>query len=323
MNKKPNYKKIVLIALPAIMIFGMYFLMQGPSEIGDGEFADSTLTNESYVSEEKKDSEKKSKLDIYDQEEQSKEDQEKLNNKTVSTVNEMFEPNSEPVDEIERSRKEIMQQHEMDLQQEEFGESKKVVKNSPNQKSNSNPKSVAVQKPKDKKQETSIQPAEERRKGFYTSFNKENENSSTPGKNGFVNAVVQQDSKVRDGQTISIRIDEDCVIGGVQIPAKTYVSGLVHFENERALVKISSVNHGGNITPITASVYDNDGVEGIYVPGNVNQEIRKDVASQGTRVTTNVPIIGSISTNVGSKKINDQTIFIPKNYKLLIKEIKE
>ena len=67
-------------------------------------------------------------------------------------------------------------------------------------------------------------------------------------------------------------------------------------------------------------IYDNDGIEGLYVPGGL--EIEKDVANEGIEETSahvNIPVIGSVSTGAFKKKVQDPSVRVYDNHKVTLR----
>ncbi|MCU4176969.1 conjugative transposon protein TraM [Carboxylicivirga sp. N1Y90] len=91
-------------------------------------------------------------------------------------------------------------------------------------------------------------------------------------------AQIVEDSKVMTGNRIMLRLLNDTEINGQQIKANTLVYGLCKTDNERLQIYISSIPKRDNFLAVKLSVYDMDGIKGLYVPDNVARKVYQDVA---------------------------------------------
>ncbi len=134
-------------------------------------------------------------------------------------------------------------------------------------------------------------------------------------------AIVPEDQEVRNGQRLTFRTTKAGIINGQKIPVNTTLFGITTFRNERVLVTITTIRVAGTWIHKTLSVYDEfDGMEGIYVPGSVNQEISKDVAREGIDNVTgrvNLPI-GSVKLGT-RKKLDDPAVRILRGYRIVVR----
>ena len=101
---------------------------------------------------------------------------------------------------------------------------------------------------------------------------------------GFHTAV----GKTADGHTRNtIRA---CVHGDV-LPRNSLVTGEGRIQGERLGIGIIQVEHDGIIIPVELAVYDNDGQEGIFIPGSMEANAAKEVAANlGQNLGTSISI---------------------------------
>ncbi len=160
-----------------------------------------------------------------------------------------------------------------------------------------------------------------RRRNENSMGNMNAKTSSTLNSTEKINAVIHNDNKlVKAGNTIRIRIIEDCVISGNPIKTNTMISGIAEFTAERLKVVVTSINYEGKMFACNFVIYDNDGIEGLYVPGGL--EIEKDVANEGIEETSahvNIPVIGSVSTGAFKKKVQDPSVRVYDNHKVTLR----
>src|SRR5690606_19352315 len=86
-------------------------------------------------------------------------------------------------------------------------------------------------------------------------------------KGKFIEAIIDQDIKNGTlGARLRIRLLDDIMIGNAIISKGTYLYALITgYEAQRVKLSISSVMVGDKIYPIELSIYDMDGMEGLYV----------------------------------------------------------
>lgn len=112
--------------------------------------------------------------------------------------------------------------------------------------------------------------------GVNSSFNsvfKEKENS-------FVKAVLDESINGYLGSRIRFRLLEDIYIGKHKVAKGTLIYGQISgFTLQRVNLNVVSILNNGDILPINLSVYDTDGIQGMYVP---QSEFREMMRQMGT-----------------------------------------
>jgi conjugative transposon TraM protein len=93
-----------------------------------------------------------------------------------------------------------------------------------------------------------------------------------------IQAVIHETQTIVDGSTVKLRLLNDVFINGVHIPKDNFLYGIASLRGERLSIKINSVRYNNSLFPVELSVYDMDGLNGIYIPG----AITRDVAKQST-----------------------------------------
>ena len=149
---------------------------------------------------------------------------------------------------------------------------------------------------------------------------------------GDIKAVVHGDqTNLGQGSMVKIRLLEDVRTEYGDIPANSFVYGVLSFANNRAMIKTENVQVGNRVIPFKASIYDRDGFEGIYVPDNVVSDVKKETAGQGLsgtniRVSSGVGLVNTTANaltqavkTVSQTAIREQKISISSNYSLIIK----
>ena len=100
----------------------------------------------------------------------------------------------------------------------------------------------------------------------------------------FIQAIVDQEiRKGTLGERIRIRLLEDIQIGARELPKGTYLYAWISgYEAQRVKLTVSSVMVEDEILPIALNIYDQDGMEGLYVPASSFREFSKDLGGNVT-----------------------------------------
>lgn len=100
----------------------------------------------------------------------------------------------------------------------------------------------------------------------------------------FISAILDEAETVVDGSRIRIRLLDDIFIGDNLFKKGDYLYGLVSgFSAQRVHVDVSSVLYGNQILKTKITIYDNDGIKGLYVP---NSDFREMMRQAGSRMSS-------------------------------------
>lgn len=95
-----------------------------------------------------------------------------------------------------------------------------------------------------------------------------------------IKAIIDEDVKAVDGSRVRLRLLDDVQVGEVMMKKGSYIYAIMNgFGSQRVKGNVTSVLVGDNIIKVSLSVYDTDGLEGLYVPESSFRETAKDVAS--------------------------------------------
>ena len=115
----------------------------------------------------------------------------------------------------------------------------------------------------------------------FNAFYKEKENS-------FIKAVIDENNKGFLGSRIRFRLLEDIFVGNKKISKGSILYGQISgFSMQRVDLSIVSVFTKGEIYPVNLSIYDVDGMKGLYVPQSVFRDMMREMGSnsvQGTQM---------------------------------------
>ena len=110
--------------------------------------------------------------------------------------------------------------------------------------------------------------------------------------------------------------------------------GTASLTGERLSIKISSIRFQHSIFPVALSVYDMDGMQGIYIPGAVTRDVAKQAADrtfQEFGTTTLDPSLGAQAASAGiaatrnllSKKVKLIKVTVKAGYQVLLRDEKQ
>jgi hypothetical protein len=160
-----------------------------------------------------------------------------------------------------------------------------------------------------------------------------NEKTSHTAITGSIAAIIPTEQELQTGSVVKIQLSQPVTISGNVIPAGTSVHGKASIENERVFIKISSIQSGGSVYPISMSVFDLDGIEGLNAPGSIARDVMKSTAEQSLQSVNVLSMDPSIKTQaltagIGaaksllSKKVKIVKATIPAGYAVLLQDNK-
>jgi conjugative transposon TraM protein len=146
-----------------------------------------------------------------------------------------------------------------------------------------------------------------------------------------IQAVVAETQTLVTGSTVKLRLTNDIYVSGVLIQKESFIYGTASLNEERLIVTIESVRHENSIFPVKLSVYDLDGVSGIYIPGAISRDVSKQSLSQnvqGLNIDTFQPSLGAqladagiqTAKNLAGKKARLIRVTVKAGYQVLLKD---
>lgn len=95
-----------------------------------------------------------------------------------------------------------------------------------------------------------------------------------------IKAIVDEDIKVTDGSRVRLRLLDDIDVGDRTITKGSYLyCTMSGFSQQRIKGTVKSVLVNDELVKVNLSIYDTDGMEGLYVPKSSFRETTQDVAS--------------------------------------------
>ena len=108
-----------------------------------------------------------------------------------------------------------------------------------------------------------------------------------------IQAIIDEDIKAVDGSRVRLRLLDDIEINESVVKRGPYLYATVSgFSSGRVKGNISSILVDDELVKVSLSLYDTDGMEGLYVPNSQFRETSKDVASGA--------MSGNMSMNTGT-----------------------
>jgi conjugative transposon TraM protein len=162
-------------------------------------------------------------------------------------------------------------------------------------------------------------------------------NRSCEGKDAegnIIQAVIHEDQTLVSGAVVKLRLVDGIYVKGETIPKGSFVYGTCALNNERLEIKISSIRYLNNILSVALTVYDLDGLEGLYVPGSIG----RDAAKTGMSNAVNSVRLMSLDQSIGAqaagagieaakglfgKKVKQIKVKVKSGYEVLLKDTNE
>ena len=140
-----------------------------------------------------------------------------------------------------------------------------------------------------------------------------------------IKAIIDENVKAVDGSRVRLRLLDDIEINEVVVPKGTYIYALMSgFGSQRVKGSVKSILIHDELIKVNLSIYDTDGLEGLYVPSSSFRETSKDVAagamSNTSSLTSSNTSGGNALTQWGNQAISN---IVQKTSNALGKSIKK
>lgn len=118
---------------------------------------------------------------------------------------------------------------------------------------------------------------------FNTIGEKEEEEDS------IIEAVIDEKIKVYKGSRIRLRILENIKFGRHSLKKGSYLFAIVNgFREQRMIATVESILIDKKIVKVSLIIYDNDGLEGVFIPDNKFRELSKDAGANALGTNINM-----------------------------------
>jgi conjugative transposon TraM protein len=142
-------------------------------------------------------------------------------------------------------------------------------------------------------------------------------------------AEVYDVQTVISGSVIKLKLMAGIYVNGILIPENHFLYGVCALNGERLNVSINSIHYANQIFPVSLSVFDLDGLEGIYVPGAIARDVAKQSSNQAVqdiRLNSLNPSLEIQAASAGietaknliSKKTRLTKVMVKAGYKVLL-----
>ncbi|KGO93677.1 conjugative transposon protein TraM [Flavobacterium subsaxonicum] len=149
-----------------------------------------------------------------------------------------------------------------------------------------------------------------------------------------VQAVIHETQTVVNGSTVKLRLASDIFIKGIKVPKDNFLFGTASLKGERLSITINSLRFNNSLFPVELSVYDMDGMEGIYIPGAISRDVGKASADRSVQTLGVATLDDSWSAQAAgagieaakslfSKKIKLIKVVVKSGYQVLLKDEKQ
>ena len=113
----------------------------------------------------------------------------------------------------------------------------------------------------------------------YDKFNTVSSDKNTDAP--LIKAMIDKTTKAQEGTRLRFKLLDDIAINNTLLKKGTYLYGLVtRFGQQRVHAQITNILVGSKFIKVNLSVYDNDGMEGFYVPESAFRDMVKEASAQ-------------------------------------------
>jgi len=162
--------------------------------------------------------------------------------------------------------------------------------------------------------------------GFYSI----DEPNQKMAEDNAIEALVSATQNLVNGAILQLRLATDVYINGYLIPKGNPVNGIVTLNNERLQAEITSIRYGKSLFPVSFSIYDLDGLPGIYIPGSISRDVAKGAADNNLQLLEMASLDPSLKAQVAAagistaktllgRKIKQVKVTVKAGYMVLLK----
>lgn len=132
-----------------------------------------------------------------------------------------------------------------------------------------------------------------------------------------IKAVVHGTQTLVSGAELKMRLSNDAFINGVKIPKDQVITGIANLSGERLTVAIDQIQYGDHLFPVSLSVYDLTGLEGIRIEGAMSRDVATQSGTDAIQ-SLNMPVLDpSIAAQAASAGIEFTKGLIGKKARLI------
>ena len=149
------------------------------------------------------------------------------------------------------------------------------------------------------------------------SFYAADENLEQEQQQNSIRAVIHETQTIVNGSVLKLRLSIDISLQGTMIPKNTFLYGIATLKGERLEVKINNIHFRNSIFPVELTVYDIDGIDGIYIPGAINRDVAKASADRSIQTLGLTGVTDSWGAQAAGMGIEAAKSLMSKKVKLI------
>lgn len=124
-----------------------------------------------------------------------------------------------------------------------------------------------------------------------------------------IRAMIDKTTKAHEGTRLRFKLLDDVSIHDVRLPKGTYLYGTVTgFGQQRVRAAITSILVGGKFLKVNLSVFDNDGMEGFYVPESAFRDFMKEAGASTVQQNISFESEGGYGSGISGEAIALQAL---------------
>lgn len=124
-----------------------------------------------------------------------------------------------------------------------------------------------------------------------------------------IRAMIDQTTKAQEGTRLRFKLLDDVTVKGTRLRKGTYLYGTVSgFGSQRVRANITSILVGNTFIKVNLSVFDNDGMEGFYVPESSFREFVKNTGASAVQQNINIESEDGYGTGISGEAIALQAL---------------
>ena len=122
-----------------------------------------------------------------------------------------------------------------------------------------------------------------------------------------IRAMIDKTTKAHEGTRLRFKLLDDVTLKGTKLKKGTYLYGTVTgFGQQRVMATITSILVRDKFIKVGLSVYDNDGMEGFYVPESAFRDLMKD--AKANALQSNINFDGGYGSGLSSEAVALQAL---------------
>lgn len=122
-----------------------------------------------------------------------------------------------------------------------------------------------------------------------------------------IRAMIDKTTKAHEGTRLRFKLLDDVTLKGTKLKKGTYLYGTVTgFGQQRVMASITSILVKDKFIKVGLSVYDNDGMEGFYVPESAFRDLMKD--ARANALQSNINFDGGYGGGLSSEAVALQAL---------------